>query len=588
METTAVEKYIKSIESGKETVGYWVRTWYLNHIKPVIEDKDPKYYFDPEASSDFYNFIDDFCLNTSNPRFYGKSLKLLDFQKAKYDCLLGIKSRETDLRRFHRVVDEEGRKNGKTGAVYPLPLYMMVSGGGIQCTCLASKLDQAKILWNMCAKAIQMNPSLEKHLFDVQRFNPSIISTKGSLNLNSTFKPLARDQSKDGGGNDGYEFYVGIIDEIHKATQEQQDSIIQSQSAMDAPILWEMGTCGNKRYSLWDDLRLMCKKVILGIQQDDSLMPILYEADSDDLELIPENERPKKDDPFDITIWGKANPSLGYIKKIESLDEQALMAKNNPNQKIDFLRKDLNIIGQESVGWLSSDLIINHFVYTEEEMKEFDNSTVIGAFDLSKTNDLTAWGTLIFDKKRNQIFLQLQCWCTQDFLDSTYAKEAGVPWQAWIERGFLKISGSHLIDYHDISNHLLGEFKRHGYTFDKICYDPYSANYLIEEIDALGWSKNGCLTPVPQGFKSLNIPMQEAHALLQGKKIVFNDNPMVMWMFSNVELVEDRNGNMMPNKAEDRKCNKIDGFSVLLDCLFAYCQNKDYFLPEGGHDGSAK
>jgi len=589
METTAVERYIKSIETGSVTVGFWIKTWYLNHIKPIIEGKSDRYYFDPEAASDYYQFISDFCLNTINPKFYGKPLQLLDFQKAMFDCVFGIKCRDTDLRRFRRIVDEEGRKNGKTGKIYPFPLYMMITGGGINCACLASKLDQAKIVWSMCAKAIRMKPTLLNHFYDIQNSNPSIISTKASLNLNSSFKPLAKDQSKDGGGNDGYEFFVGIIDEIHKATQEQQDSIMQSQSAMDEPILWEMGTCGKKRLALWDDLRLMCKKIILGILQDDSLFPVLYEADSDDLDLIPLKERPAKDDPYDENCWPKANPSLGTIKTMVAMNDMAVQAKNNPNQKIDFLVKDLNIVGQETVGWLSGDLIVNHFTYTEEEMKEFDNSDVIGGFDLSKIMDLTAFGTLIFDKKRNQMLLVLQCWCTEDFLESTYAKQAGVPWDSWIDRGFLKISGKSRIDYHDVSNHLLSQFKRHGYHYVNINYDPYSADYLVEEIDSLGWSKKPpvpCLQEVHQGFKSLSIPMQEAYSLLKEKRLVSNDNPLFMWMLSNVQLVEDRNGNMMPTKEDDRKCNKIDGFSVLLNCLYTYCQNKSYFLPEGESNGS--
>lgn len=581
---SVLEDYIDSIKSGKETVGFWVRQLYLKIIDPIVQGKSDKYFFDPEASSDFFNFVDLFCLNTSNKDWIGKKLVFLPWQKAVYDTLFGIKIKETGIRRFNEVFIEMGSKNGKTEFTYPLVLYMIGNYPGVDAASCATDLAQAKILYRKCVTAIDLNPSLNRHYFDHKDYPPITISTKPETKLHSTFSPLAHDSSKDRSKWDGFEYYLSIIDEVHAADYDTYASLKQRQSTYTDPIMWLMGTAGKKRCALFDDKREYNKKVLLGLIQNDSVLPLLYEIDHDDLNLIQKDKRPKEDDPFDCYIWKKANPSLGIIKKENIMKQAAVDAQTMPNDRITFFTKDLNYIGGESSGYLPADVIINEEVYSGEQLKLLDGSICVGSYDLSRTNDLTAVATMLFDNKKKKIIFMPQFFCTEDFLESKEAKRADVPWRAWIEQGWLKISGQSKINYHDITDYFLNQVSRHGYIYQNIGYDSWSATFLIDELNGYGWSSEGkcpCQIPVIQGFKSLSLPMQESESLLKEKKLVFQNNPMLVWMFSNVELVEDRNGNMMPRKSgegDSDRSSKIDGYSALLDCLYCYELNKNAFM----------
>ncbi len=109
-----------------------------------------------------------------------------------------------------------------------------------------------------------------------------------------------------------------------------------------------------------------------------------------------------------------------------------------------------------------------------------------------------------------------------------------------------------------------------------ICYDSYSASYLIDEISNLGFAKEKCLRPVIQGFKTLSIPMQTLEGFLKDKKVIYQNNPITKWCFSNAILVKDRNGNWMLDKSNYEM--KIDGVSTILNCMVSLCENLDYFL----------
>jgi phage terminase large subunit-like protein len=88
-----------------------------------------------------------------------------------------------------------------------------------------------------------------------------------------------------------------------------------------------------------------------------------------------------------------------------------------------------------------------------------------------------------------------------------------------------------------------------------------------------------CQEAVAQGFKTLSIPMQEMKAMLANKTLVYQNNPITKWMLANIQLVVDRNGNLMPKKAEDGRANKIDGPATILNALVEFCRNRGSYLP---------
>ncbi|HQB64521.1 MAG TPA: terminase large subunit [Fibrobacteraceae bacterium] len=114
--------------------------------------------------------------------------------------------------------------------------------------------------------------------------------------------------------------------------------------------------------------------------------------------------------------------------------------------------------------------------------------------------------------------------------------------------------------------------------YSNIYYDSYSAQYLVNELESLGYAKDHCLIAARQGYKTLSSPMQLLEAHLKNKTLVYQNNPVTRWCISNVELEQDRNGNMMPSKRSDKRTRKIDGFSVILNTYIGVEKNLNYYL----------
>jgi len=171
-------------------------------------------------------------------------------------------------------------------------------------------------------------------------------------------------------------------------------------------------------------------------------------------------------------------------------------------------------------------------------------------------------------------------WITARFLEEQKKKNSKVPWQAWIDRGLVRISGVELIDYHDIANYVAYNFKTHGWMYRYINYDRYSAQYLIQELASMGYQEKYCLIPTAQGAQTLSIPMQTLGAHLTANVLCYQNNPVTKWCLSNVQLEEDRNGNYMPKKNGENREKKIDGVATILNCYVSLCENIDYYLNE--------
>ena len=80
-----------------------------------------------------------------------------------------------------------------------------------------------------------------------------------------------------------------------------------------------------------------------------------------------------------------------------------------------------------------------------------------------------------------------------------------------------------------------------------------------------------------QGAKTLSLPMHKLGADLKAKKINYNNNPLLKWCICNTGIVEDRNGNIVPKKAQAAKF-RIDGLASLLDSYVGLCDHYQEFL----------
>lgn len=563
-----VAEYIQKIESGEINACKKIKKCYLKIIKPCIEGKHQKYYYDEEEGEKFIKFAETYC-KQSKGKWAGKTTELALYQKAKYQAFFGILERETGRRRFKEIFDVRGRKNGKSTENSMLALYLTLKEKGGELYVAATVASQARRVWEESQTMIDQNRILMKRL-DYKVFpSPQIYTKKTKKHpITSVYKVLSKNVKT----FDGLNASGAIIDEVHELARNIYDILKQSMSTRDEPVLSMITTAGFVREGLFDDLYKYASDVLDGIVEDDRLFPLIYELDS-------------TKEITDEAAWVKANPGIDIMKNREDLRYNVNRMSADKNFANTVKVKDFNIIGLEAKSWLEYEEFNNEIEYSEEEIQQFDNSIVLGGFDLSRTGDMTAFCTLIPDKENKRIITIQQYWVTANFLKRQLEPEPGqmrsrVPWQAWIDRGLVRISGTDAIDYHDIANYVAGNFQQHGWMYQYINYDSYSARYLIEELAAMGYSKEGCLIATPQGFKTLSIPMQTVAEHLKAKKLCYQNNPVTKWCFSNVEMVMDRNGNEMPKKAGDNQGRKIDGVATILNCYVSLCNNMSYYMDE--------
>ena len=553
-----VKEYIDKIKSGEIITSKKVKKFYLKFIEPIINDEDPKYYFNEARGERFIIFAEEYC-RQSKAEWTGQLIKLMLFQKAKYQSIFGILARETNKRRFQEIFDVRGRKNGKSTENSILALYQTYMEDGAEVYVAATVASQARRVWEDSKSMIDQDDDLQE-IFGSRVFPSPTIEAKESMSI---YKYLSKNVKT----FDSFNVSTAVIDEVHELARAIYDLLVQGTGSRDEPLISMISTAGFVRGGLFDDMYSYSSKLIDGTMDppDETLFPLIYELD--DLKEIDSEE-----------AWIKANPGLGVTKKIQNLRKNVAKMKVDLNFANTVKTKDFNIIGIENKAWISVDDFDNTTIYTEEELKKYDNSIVLGGFDLSRTGDLTAFSTLLFDKENRRIIAISMFWVTAKFYDDQLQKNSKVPWAAWLDRGLIRISGTELIDYHDVANYVASNFQQKGWMYQYINYDRYSAQYLIEELASMGYSKEHCLIGTAQGAKTLSIPMQVMEVHLKENTLSYQNNPVIKWMLSNVELVQDRNGNYMPKKANDKRERKIDGVATMLNCYVSLCQNLDHYL----------
>ena len=106
-----------------------------------------------------------------------------------------------------------------------------------------------------------------------------------------------------------------------------------------------------------------------------------------------------------------------------------------------------------------------------------------------------------------------------------------------------------------------------------IGYDPYSANYWVQEMQSQGFNLIKCY----QGVKTLSLPMQKLGADLQAKLVNYNNSSLLKWCIGNTGVATDSNGNIKPIKANNAKY-RIDGLASLLDAYVVLLDHYQEYL----------
>lgn len=545
--TNYIIKYNNAIQSGKIVVGEKIKRVY----KKLAEDCKRKrgYSFDVKRASRAIYFIETFCRQSKGDM--GKPIKLELFQKAALQAIFGFVDKD-GRRKYNEVLWIMGRKNGKSCLLSAIGLYMMLGDkeGGAEVDCVASKKDQAKIVFDEARNMVAQSPYLAKY---IKKRRTDMYSPYNF----GVFQPLSSDSNT----LDGLNPHCGIIDELHSIKDRNiYDVVKQGMSARKQPLLFQITTSGMNRNTIYDAQYEYAEKVLNGDVKDEHFLALIYELDSSNEWTDPD-------------MWIKANPGLGPIKSKKTLTENVEKAKNDLAFRPTVLTKDFNLKNVSADTWLTWEQLDNEETF---EIEDVVNTYALGGCDLSATTDLTC-ATLLIRKRNDEKLYVLQHYFLPqeriDKLEVTTTKEA--PYKTWADRGLLTLCQGSMVNYADVTAWF--QEMRDKYKIDmwRCGYDRALAGYWAEEMcQVFG---DSVMEKVVQGPITWTAPMKELGAMLSDKMINYNNNPMLKWCLSNTGVKTSGTVEaIQPVKIQQNR--RIDGMVSLLNAYTIYVKYREDYL----------
>ena len=153
-----VEKYIDQVTSGEIATCKWTRLAIERHLNDF---SNPKFYFDIDAGERVCQFIE--LLKHTKGKWAGTPIRLEPFQKFILFSLFAWKRKSDNTRRYRTAYITLARKNAKSTLAAAIGNYMFLADkeAGAECYSIASKIDQARIVWGTAKDQIQKHPALK-------------------------------------------------------------------------------------------------------------------------------------------------------------------------------------------------------------------------------------------------------------------------------------------------------------------------------------------------------------------------------------------------------------------------------------------
>lgn len=558
-------QYYQKIENGSICAGKWIHLFY-KYLVNGFEHK--QFRFDQKKANDVIDWIESNCYHTEGP-LAPSNLKLELWQKAAISVIYGVVD-ESGKRHFREIVLIMARKNGKSLLAAAIAKYEWQQGGyGARVYCLAPKLDQTDIIYNSIWQQTLLSPDYQELKNEVKagiKYHERKTVDDSDLPkhrmtdlyiaaINSTVKKIAFSERK----SDGFNPSLTICDEIAswqgdkglKMYEVMKSGMGAREMGENPSILLSCSTAGYINDSIYDEIIKRATRFLLGESKETKLAPFLYMID--DIE--------KWDD---IEELQKSNPNLGVSVSVDYLLEEIAISEGSLSKKAEFITKYCCMKQNSSLAWLDASTVDKCFG-TPLDITDFRSSYCVAGIDLSQTTDLTA-ATLLIEKDE-ELFVFAKFWLPSEKIDDAIARD-GVPYNIYIQRGLLELSGENFIDYHDCYQWIVSMVEQYEILPLQVGYDRYSAQYLIQDLSNYGFQCDD----IHQGDNLWGV-LQEMEGLMKDGKVHCGDNDLLKIHLLNSAIkmnTERGRGKLVKLNANAH----IDGCAALTD---AFCVRQKWY-----------
>lgn len=460
-----VEKWSKEVVQGKHIVGAEI----VMACNRFIQDRKRK-------DIDFRAKVPDLAINIiettlvhrqgealDGTPLLGKPFLLEAWEKFCIYNLLGFYWKGTEIRRYSEAFIEVARKNGKTSFIAALAWAVSIiqRHSGSKTYIVANALKQTLEAFHFLTFSLEYQKIAGSFEIKDNSFDHSIKYTfrnedgtpDGSIEI------IAMPTNPD--SQDSFNCSFAIADEIAAYRKPAQyNRFKEAMAAYSNKLMIGITTAGDNVNSFGYRRQEYAVKVVNGQVKDDSLFVMIARAD--------ENENGEID-YLDPIQHQKANLNYGVTIRPQSLIDAANQAKHDPQQRKDFLSRNLNRYTSSMKAWFDIDEFKNsdmQYTWTLDELSTLGIDWYGGA-DLSRMHDLTA-AALVGNYNGVDIIITHAFFPT--VAASVKAEEDGIPVYEWLDEGWLTLCNTPTVNAEDVVK-WFAEMREKGFKIRQVGHD---------------------------------------------------------------------------------------------------------------------
>lgn len=324
-------------------------------------------------------------------------------------------------------------------------------------------------------------------------------------------------------------------------------------------ILNKLGFIVSTKYPVFDnpleDEIKYSKKVLDGIEKDESRFSLLYEPDQ------------VKGWETDDLILKQSNPVCLEISEIwEDLLKKRAYAIAVENARENFVTKHCNIIYQ-GVG-TETYIDLNDVLSCKVADIDWEGRVVYLALDLSESNDNTSVSLVALDEDDNILAESFAFIPSDRILEKTLKEK--VNYQELLKTGKVFACGTKVIDYLAVENFILSIEEKYKVNVQAIGYDRWNALSTAQKLEKAGYN----VIEIRQHSSVLHPPTKLLKEKILKGQFKYTENKLLEINFQNARCVYDTNKNTYVNKKKSN--GKVDMVVSLINAV--YLLEKDNLL----------
>ena len=537
---SAILQYWNEIITGGINAGKWIRLLFEVILQGLT---DHRWFWSQKLADNALNFIERYCHHYKG-KLAPQRIKLSLWERAVISLIFGIVDAQA-RRQFAEVLLVIGRKMGKTLLVAAIATYMAYAAGeyGSEIFFLAPKSDLADLCYSALEYNVHAEPELEE-ITQSTKYRGLVIQE-----TNTIIKKLAFSSKK----SDGYSPMFYAADEGASwpgvAGIRQWEVMVSGTGAREEPLGMLFSSGGYENDGIFDEMMKRGTGFLMGHTGEEHLLPIIFMIDD-----------PEKWD--DLEELEKSLPGMGESVSREFIQREITTAHASIPKEIEFKTKYCNLKQNLSTAWLRAEDINKMFGW-RKPMEELRGKYVVGGLDLSQVIDLTAAGFIC--EIDGILWTKAHFWLPKNRLEEA-TKRDGIPYEIYIRKGFLSLSGEEHVDYTDVLHWFMDLIKVYKIYPLMTGYDRWSAMELIQAMTA----KHFQCDSVSQGFNLSNVSDTFEGLMREGKIRDMDDNDLLkIHLADSAMKMENAAERAHPRKMLVKISNKahVDGTAMLLDAM---------------------